>query len=373
MSEVPRSNEEEGKIISHRNIYGKEKFPPELAVERVENLVDDFKGYYAYFGYAEEPSVPMSSGLDETVRFIGSHISVFKPYLTENRVPNPGVFMRQNCIRTRNADKLLDDEFFPNWGSYFPSIGALSAPGRLREVCNEAFVFFELRLGIPRSSLMARIKSSDQDFLEACKAREGLILEVDSKKSEYYKHKIGIEGINGRSFNIALRNPEGNDFSDVGNIIILEDAEKQLGIETALGATTILKQLYGLDHVQDCTPVIGLQGIEDEAIRRKFEDAVITSSVLYSEGLRPFGQHNRNRLLKQYVRSMSYFRAKTGMNLESLRQVVSGFEDSGASGSPERNAELIVEYVGAFERELMVKKHLTEDEKKIKKALKSLT
>lgn len=70
----------------------------------------------------------------------------------------------------------------------------------------------------------------------------------------------------------------------------MENNKKRLGTEIARGTSTILKQLHGLDHVQDCTPVIGLETIENQAIRRKFEDAIITSTVLHREGLRPFGQ-----------------------------------------------------------------------------------
>ena len=94
---------------TEHNVYGREKFLPEIAKEHVESLVTDFKEHYASLGYQEEPPVQISSGVDPTVRFIGSHISVFKPYLAEGIAPNPGLFMRQDCLRTRNADKLLDD------------------------------------------------------------------------------------------------------------------------------------------------------------------------------------------------------------------------------------------------------------------------
>ena len=367
-------NEQEPKNEAESNVYGKEKFSPEVAKERVESLVADFKGYYSLLGYREEPPVQISSGVvDPTVRFIGSHISVFKPYLCENNVPAPGIFMRQNCLRTRNADKLLDDDYFPNWGSYFPSIGVITPPERLDEACDETFNFFEKRLAISPENLLIRISSADTDLIDACKKRYGESnLEIDSRKPEYYRHNIGMEGVRGRNFNIALRNTNAEGFADIGNIILLEDAQKQLGVEIALGSTTILKQLYGLDHVQDCTPVMGLN-VENETIRRKFEDAIITSAVLYREGLRPFGQNNRNRILKQYVRSLSYFRAKSGINIEDLSQIVSNFEKREFPESTDRVAGVVTEFVKAFENELLVKKNLTDDDKKIKESLELLT
>lgn len=366
-------SEQRSKSESEKNAYGKERFSPEEARNHVESLVADFKGHYSLLGYREEPPVQISSGVDPTVRFIGSHVSVFKPYLIENNVPTPGIFMRQNCLRTRNADKLLDDDYFPNWGSYFPSIGAVAPPERLGEVCDETFDFFEKKLAIAPENLLIRISSTDTDLISACKQHYGEDnLEMDSRKPEYYRHNIGMEGVRGRNFNIALRNPNGEGFADVGNIILLEDAQKQLGVEVALGSTTILKQLYGLDHVQDCTPVIGLS-MENETVRRKFEDAVITSTVLFREGLRPFGKSNRNRILRQYVRSLSYFRVKSGINIEALSQIFSDFEKREFPGSVDRVGDTIIELVGAFENELLVKKNLTDDDKKIKEQLGLLT
>lgn len=353
------------------NIYGRERFLPERAREHVEGLVASFKDYYSTIGYSEEPPVNICSGIDPTVRFIGSHISVFKPYLVEDRVPDPGIFMRQNCVRTRNANRLLDDSYSPNWGSYFASIGALARPERLNEACQETFDFFESELEISPENILIRINSSDTDLLAACREHyDDDHLEIDGQKPEYYRHNIGLEGINGRNFNIALRNPDTDGFSDVGNIILLESKQKKLGVEIALGTSTILKQLYGLEHVQDCSPVIGLESL-DKSIRRKFEDSIITSTVLYREGLRPIGQNNRNRILKQYVRSLSYFRGKTGMNIETLTGIMSSFERREFPDSVDPNAALIAEFVQVFENELFAKKDLTEDEQKIKSVLEA--
>jgi len=152
----------------------------------------------------------------------------------------------------------------------------------------------------------------------------------------------------------------------------LENNKKRLGTEIALGTSTTLKQLHGLDHVQDWTPVNGLETIENQAIRRKFEDAIITSTVLYREGLRPFGQHNRNRILKKYVRSLSYFKG-TGMETDQLQRIIFNFEIREFQLPTENScAETIVEFVRAFQNELFIKKDLTDDERKIVESLKLL-
>ena len=368
-------NQKNEKGESACNIYDKKTLLPEKAKECLDSLVKDFKEYYLTLGYKEEPAVKISSGIDPTVRFIGSHISVFKPYLADESIPNPGLFMNQGCLRTRNVDKLLDDNYSPSWGSYFTSIGAVTPPERLADACNEAFDFLEKRLAISPSNILIRISATDTDLLAACRQRyKENTMEIDTRKPEYYRHNIGMEGVRGRNFNIALRDSKNrNEFSDIGNIILLENTEKQLGVEVALGSSTILKQLYGLDHVQDCTPVIGLNNIENTTIRRKFEDAIITSTVLYAEGLRPLGQNNRNRILKQYVKSLSYFRVKSKMSIETLTQTISDFETNVLLTSPDQaSAVIIVEFVKAFENELSMKKNLTDDERRIKDSLELL-
>ncbi|MFC1632578.1 hypothetical protein ACFL1U_00335 [Patescibacteria group bacterium] len=378
MSEIQNPNFEKDvqdlEKESKKNIYGNEKLLPEEARERVDSLIKGFKEYYIDKGYVEEPSVKISSGYDPTVRFIGSHISVFKPYLNERKVPDPGLCMHQDCLRTHNVDRLLDDEYQSQWGSYFPSIGTLASPERLNEAVGEVFELLEEQIKISSENILVRISSADSDLLEACRQNcSEDSLEIDSRAPYYYRHEIGIKEIQGRSFNIALKDPEGDDYSDIGNIILLESNKETLGIETALGVTTILKQLHGLDHVQDCNPVSELNGVENEIIRRKFEDAIITGTVLYGEGLRPFGQHNRNRILKKYMRALSYFRARSGLDVENIRQGIKGFEDREHLGKTGGVAEAMVEYIKAYERDLLINKVLTKDENKIREALQQLT
>jgi hypothetical protein len=354
-----------------KNIYGKSKFSPQEAKNHVDLLINDFKDHYSKLNYKEESPVLISSGIDPTVRFIGSHISVFKPFLIENNVPSPGVFMRQDCIRTKNISFLFDDSYLPMWGSFFSSIGALSSPNRLNEACEELFIFLNKILNISPENILIRINSSDDDLVNACSQYYD-IFEKDTMPNEYYRHKIGLENVHGRNCNIALKNPNDDNFSDIGNIIVLENGKKKIGIETALGSTVMLKQLYGLNHIQDCMPIIELQDINNEAIRRKFEDAIIVSINLFREGLKPFSKDSRSRILKQYVLSLSYFRAKSKISMENLLEIISNFENREFPNSIQHTSKILIDSVQQMETNLLNKEKLTESEIKTKMALKSL-
>ncbi len=340
----------------NKNIYEKEKFSPEDAKIYVDKMKNDFEDHFDSVGYKKEDSVNISSGVDSTVRFIGSGISVLKPYLIEKKVPNPGVYVVQDCIRTRNANKLTDDNFNSNWGSYFPNLGAITPPERITDGCNETFDFIKNKLGVVNNNVLIRINSRDEELLEACKDRYGSeCLEIDQQNKDFYNHKVGIEGIKGRACNIALRNHNGEGFSDIGNLIILEDENSAICLEISIGVSTTLKQIHGLDHVQDCTPVAGLESV-DEKYRRKFEDAIMTSAVLHQEGLRPFGQHNRNRILKKYVQSLSYFRKKCDISLDELRKLITKFEEREFPNLTESNSQILIDYINAYENNIAYKK-----------------
>ncbi len=355
--------------VPSENIYKKEAFNPENASEYSFNLIKDFSDFFKEKGYVKKEAVSICSGIDPTVRFIGSHISVLKPFLENEEITSPGIYMDQECIRTKNIKDLYNDGKFPNWGSYFISLGVLSPAERLPEACGDSFEFFQKKLNINVALLKVRVSSTDNDLLQVCQeVFPEETIEKDSKPLPYYRHKIGMENVAGRNFNIALKNCEDDEFNDIGNIIILEKGDKQVGVELAFGVSTILKQQYNLEHVLDCTPVKGIES-EYPDIKRKFEDSIVTSSKLFSEGLRPLGSHNRNRLLKSYVRSLSYFRAKTGMPLNKLQEVISNFNSKNKYINQD-DGSLIVEFVHAFENDLLVKGANTEEEYKILAAMK---
>jgi len=356
----------------NKNIYGRKRFPLKKARDYVESLINSFKKYYLELGYKEELPLPISSGFDPSVVFIGSGISVLKPRLFAGTLSSPGYFIVQNCVRARNVNSLLDCSYTHMWGSYFTNLLLIAPPGRLRSTCNETFDYFEHRLGIAPVNMLIHINSADTDLMDICMQRYGTkILEIDTKEHIYYKHKIGVEGVIGRSFNLALRRPSSNEFCDIGNFIIHTYEDRQFFVEIGFGASTILKELYGLDHVQDCTPVIGLH-VENEVIKRKFEDTIITCTVLFREGLRPFTRDNRNRILKQYLRAMSYFRAKSGLSIKDLSQIISNFERMEFPKSSLHVTDDVIKSLQIVENDLLFKKNVSKNERIIRETLRAI-
>ena len=349
--------------------HGRRHFERASSAEHVEGMKRDFASHYSALGYVEHQPVPISSRVDPSVRFVGSHISVLKRYLLEGSLPAPGYFILQNCIRTQNVKRLWDDDYLPRWGSFFTSLGALAVAERLDDVCIETFRFFECQLDIHANSIRLRVSSQDEDLMRACLIiGRSECLEIDTQQLPYYRHKLGMDGIAARNFSIALRNAWDADYSDVGNVLIIENAQHTLAVEVALGSTTILRQLHNLDHVNDCYPILGLPP-GDARIIRKLEDAMIVSTVLIREGLSPGASDNRERILRTYMRSLVYFRARTGLSLTAIGEALSAFEQNQFPGSPSKAAAIIVEYLSSYERDLRQRSPQSSEDKVVARAL----
>jgi len=311
--------------MNKKNIYGNLNPERKELKEISDNLIKKFKKHFLSQGYIEHSPLLISSGIDKSVRLIGSHTSVLKPYFIEGRIPEQGIFMSQNCIRTRNLKQVYDDTPL-KWGSYFTSLGALSNPKKLDSLCYDTFNFLSNKLEINKNLIKIRVNSQDKDLIKICSDYfEENNLELSTQPLQYYQHKYGLENVSGRNFNIALKNSEGEEFTDVGNIIVIESKNDTLGIELGFGNSTILKQLYGLTHVLDIYNIKGIK-TKNDLIRRKFEDAIVVSIALYGEGLKPAG-YNRGHLLKKYLNAIDYFYKQEGMSLESLEKILSDFEN----------------------------------------------
>ncbi|MES2314440.1 MAG: hypothetical protein V4524_00690 [Patescibacteria group bacterium] len=355
---------------NNENIDPIKPFEREDAWKAVEQLTMEFGSYYSSLGYIEHQPVDISSGIDPSVRFIGSHISVLKPELIGGSIPAPGEYIVQDCMRAKNLKELFNDASSPQWGSTFTSMGALVPYERLDELVSETLIFFEKILNVKNEDIKISVSSQDQDLVSAiAKSLSSESLEVDMQPNSYYRHQIGVEGIIGRNFNLAIRNKVGGDFSDVGNIIVLEDTEKKLGAELALGSSVMLKQMYGLEHVNDCYPLTGID-IENKTIKRKFEDCIIVSISLFNEGLEPRAADNKGRILRSYVRALSYFRSKENMSLESLAEIMARFESKRYPDKKDSIVPSIVEYLRSYEEMLLSEKISTAEDKIIAAVLK---
>lgn len=304
------------------------KFKREDSHNYMMEMINDYLDFFQKNGYQFHPSVKISSRMDPTVHFIGSHISVLKPYFLNETLPFPGYVMTQPCVRTRNLKKYNDDNFYPNWGSMFHSLGTVAVPQELKNVTELTYLFMQNIWGINQKDIKVRINSIDGDLMSLSNDMFNLsMLEIDANPLKYYRHKLGVDGVWGRNFNFALRDGVTDNFADIGNVIILENKDKQLGVEIALGTSTIMKLTKGLSHILDCHPLIGFENLTNQAIRIQIEDAIITSMALYNDGIEPSNAHITNRLMKKYMDVIKIILPKTGVKKAEFEKILSNYEE----------------------------------------------
>jgi len=297
---------------------------PELGRLAVEELHSSFLNHFADRGYTIKQSVELSAPVDKSVRFIGSHISVLKPYILLNTIPESGICMVQNSLRTRNVSKLFDTGSDPAYGSFFSSLGALVRPDKLYDLCDSSLQF--IRETLPDvDEIRIRINSKDTDLIEACNDLPRVRLVYDEMPETYYEHTIGTKDITGRNFNISVPSVANGSYEDIGNIIVLEKDAQPLAVELAVGDITLLKQLKGLDHVLDTYDLVMSDSL-DLPVKHKLSDAIIVCLVLAGEGIIPSARKNQTRLMRSYVKALALYKTVAGISYDELELVLQDAE-----------------------------------------------
>ena len=107
------------KCYENPKIFKDSNLSRKKAKKNMQKLIDNFLKHFSNKGYKIHTTVKISSGADSSVHLIGSHISVFKPYLEKENIPSPGYIMSQNCIRTQNLNNYGKKDYTFKWGSSF--------------------------------------------------------------------------------------------------------------------------------------------------------------------------------------------------------------------------------------------------------------
>lgn len=316
-------------IDTHHKLREGANTSVQSSVTYLHLLTGIFKDHFEGIGYDTEQPVGITEHLDSTVRFIGAPISVLKPYFMDGIIPTKGILMVQNCIRTQNVKSLFDITLCPKYGSFFTGMCVLASYDRLRILCEETCSMLYEKLGLTEGEVCVNINSEDEDLMNAVRGLlPSSMVNLNTKPHEYYRHKYGIEGVRGRNFNFAIRNVSTDEFVDIGNVIVIESGKEKLGIELALGDTTIMQQLLGLGHVQDSYNLELPTFLPSEALKRKLEDAIITCLALFREGLRQNASSTQARTLRSYVKALSLYRRLCRISLDDLGCLLEDAQDT---------------------------------------------
>lgn len=285
-------------------------------------LIATYLQHYRAAGYLEVAPLPITSHQDESVIFVGAAISALKKdYVLPEKIPDSGLVIAQNSVRTRNIKNMLNDDFNPKWGSYFTNIDTVFPYEHKEEAFSLVLDFFYNKIKLAPEDLLLRVRSGDEELYQMIRKRGCPAVEVDAHPEKYYRHTVGIDGIYGENFNFAVRHKYTGEYSDVGNFIIFRDCQNQkpLFMEIGFGDTVIMQAKYGLDHVMDCYPFFRHPALDRNY---KFKDCIITSQAMMREGLCPSSHDEQSKILYKYLRSIYYFANKAGLKPQELSQIL---------------------------------------------------
>ncbi len=298
---------------------------------------------YSNKGYKKVDGVYISSGIDPSVTFIGSGISVLKPDLLSGNIPNNGEYVIQKAIRTQNLKNIYDLDADPRYYSFFEAFSALRNYENLDLLFEDMISFFNTNLNIDKNDLLLRINYEDLDLVNIIKKHD-INYEFNTEELFKYKHKFGLDdmGIYGRNLNVAIRNTTTNDYEDVGNLIVIESPTKKYGCEFAIGIQPILMATCGKNYSLECSYIsefLPLKKIEE----RKFAEAFVVVANLLNENIEDNEHRYPKYLYKKYLKALNYYLNELKIDEDFLKQTMSNYLEKEYEGKNNKQLKLVFE------------------------------
>ena len=164
-------------------------------LKQTSYIDESFKKHFKKLGYTYVNETTITSRADKSVFYIGSAISVLKPYFLQKRIPEEGVFLVQRAIRTQLLKNIYDEKI-SEWSSYFKAMGILVNYEKIDKLCQNVWDYFHNELKIRREDMIIRVSSRDKDLIQAWKCIDNYPeIEYDSRPETYYRHKYGLQDI----------------------------------------------------------------------------------------------------------------------------------------------------------------------------------
>lgn len=289
--------------------------------EKIDAVNRAFIQCFSDKGYKRERSVDISSGIDDSVTYIGSGISVLKPKLLSCQIDNIGNFIKQKAIRTQSFKNIYDPNVITEFTSFFDALCVLSNYEKLDDLVRDSFSFFQDYLKVKPEEIMLRINSEDKDLIKAAEGLDPRVRrEYDTRPTVYYKHKYGLDeqGIFGRNMNFAFLDKKSGEFLDVGNIIALESENKKYGAELALGVQPAVMRMFGIPTSLQASYIADVVNL-DSPEKLKYAESLVAVANLNKEKIMdttkkryPIYQY------KRYLKALKYWQETLGISKVEL-------------------------------------------------------
>jgi hypothetical protein len=294
----------------------------QASLELAARLKHVFRTHFSGLGYIEKPSLPVASGIDRTVHFVGSVSNVLKnEFLSKHQLDRS--FIVQDCFRTQSASRILDPGYDARWGSNFTMMGGSAETWQGEALFYGICALLETyvqgtsaRLLVYNEEILCRLLGGQNRVLK------GRVSYLDPSPEEYQQDWIyGERNIRGVGLTFFIHN--GEERYEIGNLIKLYRDEKEIGYEFGFGVEAIVMGLLRLNFSLLARPIGGLLAINN-ANRRKLADAVESSLQMIDWGITT-GSRDKPRLLRQYIKAVEQYARLENLGLLYLDALAEKF------------------------------------------------
>lgn len=288
----------------------------ESKCEYLDFVEDKFEKCFREKKYNYDEPVNITSQVDKTVDFVGSKISPLKHYIIDDKIPENGAALIQNCMKIR-ALKNMKDYTQQTFGSCYKGMGTVTKYD-LNKIVYDTFDYFlnDKYLGMNPNNLCIRINSSDTDLNDAISLVNNKILrEYDTETIDNYRHIYGMDQqqILGRNFNIAMRKGKTDIFHDCAAIIVMENPYKKVAIDMGIGNNTLAMCYFNTDNTVASSRMGDILNINDVA-NMKFADSMIAVSTLLNEDITNHPSKHFRKKFRQYLQALRFWKDQLNIN-----------------------------------------------------------
>jgi hypothetical protein len=291
--------------------------------EYLNRIEGGFDQHFSQKGYKREEPVAVSSQIDPSVDLVGSKISALKRYVLNENIPTQGLYLIQDCFRTRGM-KELKTVSSSKFGSCFRTMGTLTNPD-IEKVIFDTFDYLVNGVEIKSRDLLIKINADDRDLIVATSSAASDIRRQENAADAHYQHRYGLDDQNifGRDFNIAVRKQKTDEFVNVGTVVLIEQNRKIIGVDMGIGNLSLAMCNFGKDNTLTVSRMADVFPI-DSVEKQQFADSLVGLATLQKEQVHKLSSHSdrASKTLrwkyKKYEEAVVYWKLQFGLSNERV-------------------------------------------------------
>lgn len=262
------------------------------------SVIDTFVGVFSSAGFTRWPHQPIFPCQDRTTLFTSATISTLRPLLSADECTS--VFLAQPCLRVQNLQKVLDEDFDPEYLSSFEMLGTQSSIKKFRIDCVTTFFNSFPKLA---TNLLVRSSTTLKDNLFRV-IEASYQTEFDTRPVKYYTWEYGDNVLAGEGLTFAIQQPNGV-FSDVGNLVVILRNAIPIAVEFGIGVETFTARLNGLESPFRASLDYNKLGLGLRPWEKRLGDSLILARKLYVCGVLP-GKGRESSVMRKALRGSCF-------------------------------------------------------------------